>query len=68
MAYTYSLNVIFLSQYVFEIAARKSALPADLQSALDARADRAAGLGPDGHPGPVVRRHQTTSRNLRAPP
>jgi hypothetical protein len=38
MACTYSLNVIFLSQYVFEIAARKSALPADLQSALDARA------------------------------
>jgi bleomycin hydrolase len=30
------MNDSWFSQYVFEIAARKSALPADLRSALDA--------------------------------
>jgi bleomycin hydrolase len=32
----YTMNDSWFGQYVFEIAARKSALPADLQSALDA--------------------------------
>ncbi|HEY3957520.1 MAG TPA: C1 family peptidase [Streptosporangiaceae bacterium] len=32
----YTMNDSWFSQYVFEIAARKSALPADLRSALDA--------------------------------
>ena len=32
----FTMNDSWFSQYVFEIAARKSALPADLQSALDA--------------------------------
>jgi bleomycin hydrolase len=32
----YTMNDSWFSQYVFEIAARKSTLPADLQSALDA--------------------------------
>jgi bleomycin hydrolase len=32
----FTMNDPWFSQYVFEIAARKSALPADLQSALDA--------------------------------
>ena len=42
------MNDNWFDEYVFEIAARRSALPPELQEALDAGADRAAGLGPDG--------------------
>ena len=45
------MNDNWFDEYVFEIAARKSYLPPELQEALDAGADRAAGLGPDGRVG-----------------
>ena len=40
----YTMNDPWFDQYVFEIAARRSALPAELQSALDA--ERAAAIPP----------------------
>ena len=47
----YTMNDSWFDEYVFEIAARRDRLPQELQAALDAGADRAAGLGPDGRPG-----------------
>ena len=49
----YTMNDSWFGEYVFEIAARKSALPAELRRAGD-RAHRAAGLGPDGRPGSLT--------------
>ena len=51
----YTMDDSWFGQYVFEIAARKNALPADLQSALDAE-PIVLPAGPDGRPGPLVRR------------
>ena len=62
-----TMNDSWFSQYDFEIAARKSASRRTAKPS-GCRADRAAGLEPDGRPRPVARRHQTTSPNLHAPP
>ena len=48
------MNDSWFDEYMFEIAAPQSALPPELQAALDAGADRAAGLGPDGRAGAVA--------------
>ena len=49
----WTMNDNWFGEYVFEIAVRRDALPAELQAALDAGADRAARLGPDGRPRPL---------------
>jgi bleomycin hydrolase len=60
------MNDSWFSQYVFEIAARKSALPAGLQSALDTEPFVPPTWNPMGA-WPGSRRHQTTSPNLHGP-
>ena len=50
----YTMNDSWFGQYVFEIAARKSALPAELQAALEAEPIVLPGLGPDGRPGSLT--------------
>ena len=57
----YTMNDSWFDQYVFEIAARESALPAELQAALDAEPIVLPGLGPDGRPGPVAATTDMTS-------
>ncbi len=53
----YTMNDSWFDEYVFEIAARRSALPADLQAALDtAPIVHRRPLGPDGGARPVGHR------------
>ena len=61
----YTMNDSWFGQYVFEIAARKSALPGRPAERPGRRADRAARLGPDGRPGPVARRQPCHDRPAR---
>ena len=48
------MNDTWFDEYVFEIAVRRDALPAELQAGARRGADRAARLGPDGRARPLT--------------
>ena len=52
----YTMNDSWFDEYVFEIAARRDTLPAELQQALAAEPIVLPGLGPDGRPRPLIAR------------
>ena len=45
------MNDYWFDEYLFEIAAPQASAPAGPRGRARRRADRAAGLGPDGEPG-----------------
>jgi hypothetical protein len=51
----YVMNDSWFDEYMFEIAARRSYLPAELAEGARSGADRAARVGPDGRAGAVTR-------------
>ena len=61
----YTMNDSWFGQYVFEIAARKSALPADLQGALDAEPIVLPAWDPMGALARCSQAHQATSPRAR---
>ena len=61
----YTMNDSWFDEYVFEIAARRDALPERAAPGARRRADRAAGLGSDGRARPLTRRSWMVRRPRR---